>query len=85
MQKNNIKNPLTLSWDGSVYKVNKPDDQCGEYVSKEVADELLAACKWAKEQFLKLADQGKYPEFMLQQNGGNGVMPLSNAINKALE
>lgn len=65
------------------YKVSKSNDQTGEYVDKKVADELLAACKWAKEQFKKLADEGCYPEFMLSQNGGEGIMPLINAINLA--
>jgi hypothetical protein len=32
-----------------------------------------------------LADEGRYPEFMLSQNGGEGVMPLVNAIKLATE
>ncbi len=47
------------------------------------APELLEACKWALEQFKRLADEGHYPQFMLQQNGGQGVMPLVNAIDLA--
>ena len=47
------------------------------------APELLRACIWALEQFKKLSDEGKYPEFMLEQNGGEGVMPLVRAINNA--
>jgi len=45
------------------------------------APELLRACIWALEQFKRLSDEGKYPEFMLVQNGGEGVMPLVRAIN----
>jgi hypothetical protein len=46
--------------------------------------DLLDACIWAKNQFKRLADEGRYPDFMLQKNGGEGVMPLTNAINKAI-
>lgn len=46
-------------------------------------DELLEACKWAMDQFKTLADMGRYPEFMLANNGGNGITPLVNAINNA--
>jgi hypothetical protein len=49
------------------------------------APELLAACQWAVEQFKRLADEGRYPEFMLSQNGGEGVMPLVKAIKRATE
>ena len=41
--------------------------------------ELLEACIWAKEQFKRLADEGRYP-FLLQ---GNGLMKLIGAINLA--
>ena len=85
---NNCKEPLKLTYSPQLfvgYKVSKPNDQTGEYVDKKVADELLAACEWAKEQFKKLADEGRYPEFMLSQNGGEGVMPLVNAIKLATE
>jgi len=44
------------------------------------APELLAACEWALEQFEILANAGKYPDHMLKQNGGQGFMPLINAI-----
>jgi hypothetical protein len=39
----NCTNPLKLSWNESVfqYKVNKPQDQSGQYVSKHIADALL--------------------------------------------
>jgi hypothetical protein len=43
---NNCRTPLKLKWDGIVtnqYKVNKPNDQSGLYVSKKVADDLLNA------------------------------------------
>lgn len=49
------------------------------------APKLLEACKWAVEQFKKLADQGKYPDFMMADNGGNGIMPLVEAIKQAEE
>jgi len=65
------------------YRVNKPGEQDGLYVDKAVADELLLACEWAVIQFKRLADDGKYPEFMFQQNGGVGIMPLVEAINLA--
>lgn len=45
--------------------------------------ELLKACQWALEQFTRLADEGHYPEFMLQENGGVGLMPLVEAIELA--
>lgn len=47
------------------------------------APDLLAACQWALEQFKILADKGLYPEHLLQENGGEGMMPLVKAINKA--
>ena len=42
---NNCKTPLVLKWDNDTnqYKVNKPEDQSGLYVSKKVADDLLIA------------------------------------------
>lgn len=46
---------------------------------------LLEACIWAVGQFKILADKGLYPEHLLTENGGNGVMPLVNAIKKATE
>lgn len=85
---NNCKNPLKLTYSPQLlvgYKVSKPNDQTGEYVDKKVADELLSACEWAKAQFKRLADDGNYPEFMLSQNGGQGVMPIVNAIKIASE
>jgi len=48
---------------------------------KKQVEILKNACEWSKEQFKKLADEGRYPEFMLSQNGGEGIMPLVNAIN----
>lgn len=41
--KNNCTTPLKLTWDSvsNQYKVNKPDDQSGEYVDKSVANDLL--------------------------------------------
>lgn len=42
---NNCRFPLQLKWDyvTNQYKVNKPEDQSGLYVSKKVADDLLNA------------------------------------------
>lgn len=42
---NNCRTPLQLKWDADTnqYKVNKPEDQSGLYVSKKVADDLLIA------------------------------------------
>jgi len=47
------------------------------------APDLLESLIWAKEQFKILQDKGLYPEHLLQENGGNGIMPIVNAINKA--
>lgn len=47
------------------------------------APDMLEALIWAKDQFKKLSDEGRYPEFMLAKNGGEGIMPLIKAINKA--
>lgn len=79
---NNCSNPLTLKF-GSEYKVDKPGDQSGEYVDKQVADRLLSACEWALSQFKRLAYEGRYPDFMLANNGGSGLVPLVDAINQA--
>lgn len=49
------------------------------------APDLLAACNWAVNQFKRLADEGRYPEFMMSQNGGEGCMPIVSAIKKATE
>ncbi len=45
--------------------------------------ELLAACIWAKDVLKKLSEAGRYPEFLLSENGGEGFSVLTNAINKA--
>lgn len=47
------------------------------------APDLLEACQWALKQFEKLSDDGRYPEHLLSENGGNGFTPLVNAIKKA--
>lgn len=47
------------------------------------APDLLEACQWAYKTFKRLADEGRYPEFLFQQNGGNGLIPLVKAIRKA--
>lgn len=38
---NTCKAPLKLTWNGEMYKVNKPNDHSGEYVDKALADRLL--------------------------------------------
>jgi hypothetical protein len=38
-----IKNPLKLIWNGSEYKVNKPNQETQDLVSKEIAVELKDA------------------------------------------
>lgn len=48
------------------------------------APELLEACIKAKEVFKQLADADKYPEPLMQDNGGEGMQFLTNAITKAL-
>ena len=42
---NNCRTPLELRWHdfSGQYKVNKAEDQSGQYVSKKVADDLLEA------------------------------------------
>jgi hypothetical protein len=47
------------------------------------APDLLEACNWALQQFKRLSEEGKYPEHLLAENGGNGFMPLVTAIKKA--
>ena len=47
------------------------------------APDMLEALIWAKEQFKILSDKGLYPEHLLTENGGNGIMPIVQAINKA--
>lgn len=46
-------------------------------------NDLLNACEWALSNFRRLSEDGKYPEFMLARNGGDGVMPLVKAITEA--
>lgn len=48
---NNLNNPLKLTFNGE-YKVNKPQDQSGEYIDAAIGEELvgglqalLAACE----------------------------------------
>lgn len=53
---NNCNSPLKLRWDEitSQYKVNKPLDQSGEYVDKEIAVELQDALVELIKQFKKV-------------------------------
>lgn len=48
------------------------------------APELLSACQKAYSVFLQLAEQGKYPEMCLAENGGEGLSFIRKAIEKAL-
>lgn len=82
--KNNITNPLNLTFDGA-YKVNKPGEQSGYYVELKVANDLLEACNWAYNQFKQLANEGKYPAHLMAENGGEGFMPLIRAMDAALD
>lgn len=42
-ERNTCFSPLILRWTNGEYRVNKPQDQSGEYVDKAIADELLGA------------------------------------------
>lgn len=46
-QLSTVSNPLVLTYKGGYY-VNKPGDQTGEYVSKEVAQDLLVELKHSR-------------------------------------
>lgn len=48
------------------------------------APELLEACIKCRELIQAMADRGAYPIELLQENGGEGVQFLTNAIKKAL-
>lgn len=47
------------------------------------APDLLEACERALSIFKQLAEVGKYPEMLLQENGGEGLMFLETAISNA--
>jgi hypothetical protein len=66
---NNCKHPLQLSWTDQ-YKVNKPLDQSGLYVDKQIADDLLNALINLKDRCEK-----NDPEFNLPM--------VNDAINNA--
>jgi hypothetical protein len=42
-RKHTLNSPLKLTWDGHEYKVNKSNVEGGEFVSKEIAKDLLEA------------------------------------------
>jgi hypothetical protein len=46
--KHTAVNPLKLMWSDNQYKVNKPGDQSGEFVSKEIADIMRFQLEQAK-------------------------------------
>lgn len=50
-----------------------------DFVFQENA-RLREALEWAKSVFLRLADEGKYPEFLFVENGGDGIMPIVKAL-----
>lgn len=78
--KHTIKDPLKLQWDGSGYKVNKPNIDSEILVSKEVADELLEALIESELQIRYLHSKFK------QTGSGNKVLfQINNAIKKATE
>lgn len=58
-----------------------------EYIIKACNNHyaLLEALKEAKEIIRKLADQGRYPDFLLQKNGGKGIQFMTDAIKQAEE
>ena len=56
----------------------KPDT-----LNPEALEDLVDALLWAKEQFHKLSNEGHYPPWFLRENGGDGVMPMVRALEKA--
>lgn len=78
-----IKDAVNGNFNRWVKKRNEINDS--ECLKEQISEDLLSACIWAAEQFKILADAGRYPEHLLAQNGGNGIMPLISAINKAKE
>lgn len=87
-------NPIKQWNNGTqVYEINHGDD--GEVVAESVytledakimaaSKELLEALQKIYELLDKEAKLGRYPEFLLQENGGEGFRFMSKAIEKAL-
>ena len=60
----------------------KEQDEAKYKALLESHNDLLEAANKSVQIFKRLADEGKYPEFMLAQNGGEGFKFLTQAINK---
>ena len=68
------------------HHINNSDEETQANASLiAAAHDMLEALIWAKEQFKILSDKGLYPEHLLTENGGNGIMPIVQAINKATQ
>lgn len=80
-----LADPMGMLKLAKVHPISQTDDGSSNGKLMAAAPEMLEALIWAKEQFKRLADEGKYPEFMLSKNGGQGVQPIVNAIHKAIE
>lgn len=74
--KHTIKYPLILTFSGE-YKVNKPNDNSGEYVSKEFAEELLESNKELLEALIDSESTIKY----LMDNPKNEISIASCTIS----
>lgn len=59
------------------------DEAVANAVLIAAAPDLLNACQWALAQFKRLSDEGNYPRFLLQENGGEGFATLTKAIRRA--
>lgn len=77
--KHTVSNPLKLTWNGSEYKVNKPNQDTQELVSKSVAEELL-------HQLISCTLQIEYLHGKFGETGsGNSVLSRAkDAIGKNL-
>jgi hypothetical protein len=90
---NTIANPLKLTYIDGKYKVNKPGDQDGEYVSKEVALALLEALKKAQRLITMSGTEVQREEILRYLSGGykeaveaacfNDALGIDEAINAA--
>jgi hypothetical protein len=45
--------------------------------------ELVEALEECQSVFKRLADEGNYPHFMMQENGGEGFLFITKALNNA--
>lgn len=74
-----IQPHIAYTPDWSISEVNKVN---ATLIS--AAPYLLEALQKVYDILLKQAEAGRYPEWALQENGGEGLQFLSDAINKAL-